>query len=136
MPVVFDTCWEGLFLVVRPAFQSQSFKVVCAVGYALRRIPVNSVVPRSMMFSNVIVDITFPLRSLVFSQSCCEISASLFDVRGVAIDLINCSLSIPRFILVFNFVSNWRSVEMGLWATRISKGCRMREMFSDMPESL
>ena len=106
MPVVFDTCWEGLFLVVRPAFQSQSFKVVCAVGYALRRIPVDSVVPKSMMFSNVIVDITFPLRSLVFSQSCCEISASLFDVRGVAIDLINCSLSIPRFILVFNFVSN------------------------------
>ena len=30
-------------------------------------------------------------------------------------------------------VSNWRSVVIGLWATRILNGCRMREMFSDMP---
>ena len=38
---------EGsLFQVSKPAFQSQSLKVVGAVGYALRRVPVNSVVCR------------------------------------------------------------------------------------------
>ena len=30
-------------------------------------------------------------------------------------------------------VSSWRSVIIGLWATRILNGCRMREIFSDMP---
>ena len=30
-------------------------------------------------------------------------------------------------------VSNWRSVVMGLWAMWILKGCKMHEMFSDMP---
>ena len=37
------------------------------------------------MFSNVIVDIPFPRRSFVFSQSSCEVSASLTDVGGVAV---------------------------------------------------
>ena len=49
-----------------------------------------------MMFSNVIVDITFPLRPHVFTQSCCEVSASLSGVESLAvgaIDLINRSLS-------------------------------------------
>ena len=31
-----------------------------------------------------------------------------------------------------SLVSNWRSVLMGLWATRILNGCRMRETFSDI----
>ena len=64
-------------------------KVVGAVGYALRRVPINSVVGKSVMFSNVVVDIAFP-------QS---------DVGGVevgAIDLIYCSLSVPRFVFVFD----------------------------------
>ena len=41
---------------------------------------------KSVMFSNVIVDIAFPRRSFVFSQSSCEVSANLTDVDigGVA----------------------------------------------------
>ena len=71
-------------------------KVVGAVGWALRRVPVNSVVLKSVMFSNVIVDIAFPQRLFVFSQSSFEVSASLTDVGGVtvgAIDLIQYFLS-------------------------------------------
>ena len=44
-------------------------------------------------------------RSFVFSQSSCEVSASFTDVGGVAvgaIDLIYCSLSVPRFVSVFD----------------------------------
>ena len=51
---------------------------------------------KSTMFSDVIVFITFPYRALMFTQSCCEVSASLTDVEGLAIgaiDLINRSLS-------------------------------------------
>ena len=97
---------EGsLFQVSKPAFQGQSLKVVGAVSWALRRVPFNSVVRKSVMFSNVIVDIAFPRRSSVFSQSSNEVSASLTDVGGVAvgaIDILNCSLSIPQFVLVFD----------------------------------
>ena len=60
---------------------------------------------KSVMFSNVIVYIAFPRRSLVFSQSSCEVSASLTDVGRLAvraIDLIHCSLSVPRFAFVFD----------------------------------
>ena len=49
-----------------------------------------------MMFSNVIVDITFLLRPHVFTQSCCVVSASLSVVESLAVeatDLINRSLS-------------------------------------------
>ena len=48
---------------------------------------------------------TFPRCSFVFSQSGCEVSASLTDVGGVpvgAVDLINWSPSISRFVLVFD----------------------------------
>ena len=48
------------------------------------------------MFSNVIADITFPLRPHVFTQSFCEVSASLSGVESLAvgaIDLISRSLS-------------------------------------------
>ena len=38
-----------------------------------------------MMLSDAIVDIAFPRRSFVFSQSSCEVSASLTDVGGVAV---------------------------------------------------
>ena len=81
---------EGsLFQVSKPAFQGQSLKVV----------------RKSVIFSNVIVDIAFPRRSFVFSQSSCEVSVSLTDVGGVAvgaIDLIHCFLSVPRFVFVFD----------------------------------
>jgi len=62
------------------------------------------VVRRSVMFSNVIVDIAFPCCSFVLGQSSCEVSASLTDVGGVAvgaIDLMHYSLSVPRFVFVF-----------------------------------
>ena len=62
-------------------------------------------VHKSVIFSNVIVDIAFRRCSFAFSQSCCEVSTSLTDVGGVAvgvIDLIHCSLSVPRFLFVFD----------------------------------
>ena len=62
-------------------------------------------VRNSVMFSNVIVDIAFPRHSFVFSQSSCEVFASLIDVGGLTVganDLIYCSLSVPRFIFVFD----------------------------------
>ena len=71
----------------------------------MRIVPVNSVVRKSVMFSNVIVDIAFPLRSFVLSQSSCEVSASLADVRGAAVgatDLIHCYLSASQFVFIFD----------------------------------
>lgn len=76
------------------------FFYVTKFSEALCRVQVNSVVHESVMFSNVIVDRTFPHRSFVFSQSSCEVSASLTDVGGVAvraIHLIYCSLSDDDF---------------------------------------
>ena len=76
-----------------------------AVGYALHRVPVDSVVCKSMMFSNVIVDITISRRSFVFSQSCFEVPTSLSDVGGLAVgalDLVIRSLPVVRFVLIFN----------------------------------
>ena len=84
----------------------QSLKIVSAVGYTLCRVPVDSVVCKSMMFSNVIVGIIISRRSFVFSQSCVEVPASLSDVGALAVgalDLVNRSLSVVRrFVLVFN----------------------------------
>ena len=79
-------------------------KIVSAVGYTLCRVPVDSVVRKLMMFSNVIVDITISRRSFVFSQSCL-VPAILSDVGGLAVgafDLVNRSLPVVRFVLVFN----------------------------------
>ena len=79
-------------------------KIVRAVGYTLCRVPVDSVVCKSMMFSNVIVDITISRRSFVFSQSCLEVPTSLSVVGGLAVgafDLVNRSLPVVRFVLVF-----------------------------------
>ena len=55
----------------------------------MRRVPVNTVVRKSVMFSNVIVDIAFPRRSFVFSQSSCEVSAGVTDIGGVAVGAID-----------------------------------------------
>ena len=49
-------------------------------------------VRKSVMFSNVIVDIAFPSRSFVFSRSSCEASAGLTDVGGVSAKNMSYSL--------------------------------------------
>ena len=59
--------------------------------------PVHSVVRKSVMFSNVIVDIAFPRRSFVFGQSSCEVSASLTNVGGVAVGADNINWPPLRF---------------------------------------
>ena len=51
----------------------------------------------------------------MFSQSGCEVSASLTDVGGVAvgaIDLIYCSLSVPRFVSVFDVSQYARTIKL------------------------
>jgi len=58
-----------------------------------------------MMYSNVIVGMAISRGSFVFSQSCVKVSASLTNVGGLAVrafDLVNCSLSVVRFIPVLS----------------------------------
>ena len=50
-------------------------------------------VHRSVMFSNVIVDIAFPRHLSVFSQSSCEVFASLIDVGGMAMGAIDLNIT-------------------------------------------
>ena len=71
----------------------------------MRRVPVNVVVCQLMMYSNVIVGITIFRRSFMFSQSRVKVPASLTNVGSLAVgefDLVNCSLSVVGFVLVFN----------------------------------
>ena len=70
-----------------------------------------------MVLSNVIVEITISSRSFVFSQSDVQIPAGLTNISGVAVaafDLINCSLSVARFVFVFNVRQRCRKVVIGL----------------------
>ena len=72
-------------------------KINSAAGYTLCRVPIDSVVCKSIMSSNVIVNMIISCRSFVFSQSCVEVPASLSDVGGLAVralDLVNRSLSV------------------------------------------
>ena len=59
-----------------------------------------------MVFSNVIVVVvTVPRCSSVFSHVSVQISAGLTDIGGLAIaafDLINCFMSVPRLVFVFD----------------------------------
>ena len=58
-----------------------------------------------MVFSNVIVEVTISCRLSVFSQSYVQVSAGLTDIGGLAVagfDLVNCSLSVFRFVFVLN----------------------------------
>ena len=78
-----------------------------------------------MMNSNVIVGITISRGTFAFSQSRVKVSASLTNEGSLAVgafDLVNCSLSVVRFVLVFlesfTLVSKCRNVVVGLWATR------------------
>jgi len=84
----------------------------------------------------VIVGITSSRDLFVFSQSRVKVSASLTNVGSLAVgafDLVNCSLSIVRFVSVFH-VGQCRNVVVGLWATRMLwQGCRIREMVSEVP---
>ena len=57
-----------------------------------------------MMYSNVIVGITISRGSFVFSQSRVKVSTSLTIVGSLAVgafDLVNCSLSVVRFVPEF-----------------------------------
>ena len=56
---------------------------------------------KSVMFSNVIIEITFPRRPLVFSQPCCEVSASLSNVGGLAVGAIDLFLKKKNMVRVF-----------------------------------
>ena len=80
-------------------------KIVCTVDETFCRVSVDFVISKLMVFRNVIVDITISSRLFVFSQSRVELSTSLSNVGGLAVgafDLINCSLSVVRFVSVFN----------------------------------
>jgi len=58
-----------------------------------------------MVLSNVIVDFTISSCSFVFSQWDVQIPAGLTNISGLAVaafDLIICSLSVARFVFVFN----------------------------------
>ena len=62
-------------------------------------------ISKSIVFRNVIVDITISCRKFVFSQSRVEVSTSLSNLGGLAVgafDLINRSLSVVRFVSVLN----------------------------------
>jgi len=66
-------------------------------------VPDNVVVCQLIMYSDVIATITISCASFVFSQSCVKVSASLTNVGNLAVrafDLVNCSLSVVRFVPV------------------------------------
>ena len=58
-----------------------------------------------MVFSNVIVDVTVPRHSSVFSQCSVQISAGLTDISGLAV---------AEFGLCLSLVSSFCKVVMGL----------------------
>jgi len=63
------------------------------------------VVCKLTMYSNVIVGITISRGSFVFSQSRVNFFASLTNIGSLAVgvsDLVNCSLSVVKFVPVFN----------------------------------
>ena len=72
----------------------------------MSRVPVDVVVCQLIMYSNVIVGITISRGSFVFSQSRVKVSTSLTNIGSLevgAIDLVDCSLSVVRFVSVFHF---------------------------------
>ena len=57
-----------------------------------------------MMYSTVIVGITISHGLFVFSQSLVKVSTSLTNIGSLAVgafDLVNCSLSVVRFVPEF-----------------------------------
>ena len=70
----------------------------------MSRVSVDVVVCQLMVYSNVIVGITISRGSFVFSQSRVKVSTSLTSIGSLAvgaIDLVDCSLSVVRFVSVF-----------------------------------
>ena len=58
-----------------------------------------------LVLSNVIVDFTISRRSFVFGLSLAKVSAGFTNVRSLAVaafDLVYCSLSVLRFVFVFD----------------------------------
>jgi len=58
-----------------------------------------------MMYSSVIAGITISRSSVLFGQSCVEVSGSLTNVGSLAVgafDHVNCSLSVVGFVPVFH----------------------------------
>ena len=71
----------------------------------MSRVPVDVVVRPLMMYSNVIVGITFSRGSFVFSQSRVKVCTILTNIGSLAVgafDLVDCSLSVVRFVSVFH----------------------------------
>ena len=57
------------------------------------------------MYSNVIVGTTISRGSFVFSQTRVKVSTSLTNMESLAVgafDLVDCSLSVVRFVSVFH----------------------------------
>ena len=79
--------------------------VVGTVGNTRSRVPVNSVVCFYVVFGDVVVEVTILVaRSCSFSRVV-KVSAGLTDISGLtvgALDLINCSWSVFRFVFVLN----------------------------------
>ena len=58
-----------------------------------------------MVLGNVIVEVTILRSSFVFGQLHAQVSASFTNVRSLAVaafDLVYCSLSVLRFVFVFD----------------------------------
>ena len=88
-----------MFVLSKPASKSDSLIVVRTVGNTLSRVQVDSVVCLSMVFSNVIVDITISSRSFVFSQSDVQISAGLTNIIVLKLLYRCASVSIAEWLL-------------------------------------
>ena len=63
-------------------------------------------VRKSVMFSNVIVDIAFPRRSFVFSQSNCEVLLHVFVFLTIKATIATIQLQRGRFVTLSNKFSS------------------------------
>ena len=81
----------------------------------------------------MIVEITISRRLFVFSQSCVEVPARMFDVGGLAVgalDLVNCSMSVLGSSLSLTLVNKCRRVVIGLCTVMIcGKKHRLRGLY-------
>ena len=71
----------------------------------------------------MIVDVTILRSSFVFGQSRAKVSAGFTNVSSLAVaatfDLVYCSLSVLRFVVVLDISTSRRRVVIGLCATLI-----------------
>ena len=89
-----------------------------------------------MVFRNGIPDISVLGRSFVVSQSCLQVSATLPNISSLEVstfDPVHRSLSVVRLVFVVDVGQyECRKVMIGLWATQMSKGCKIRAMVSQV----